>query len=324
MKIIGIGNALIDVLIQGVEDKLLREMKLLRGGMQLIDDESEKQITAHVASLRSSIATGGSASNTILALAHLGIPTGFIGRVGSDEMGKLFLRKCHERGTETRIFTGSGLTGIAHTFISYDGERTFATHLGEAALLQSDDITADLLKGYDLLHIEGYLVQNHALIETVAQQAKAQGMKISLDLASYNVVNENLDFFRRFVTDYVDIIFGNEEESAAFTYGKEPEEALRELGSLCDIAVVKLGKQGSYGMQNGEIAHAPGTTNNLIDTTAAGDFFAGGFLYGYANGLPLQKCLKTGALLSSHVIQVVGTQIADQTWATIYRNLAHI
>lgn len=317
MKILGIGNALVDVLVRLDDDRLLNELQLQRGGMSLIDLTQERQMTTLMNSMHPELATGGSASNVILSLAKMGAEVGFIGRVGDDGMGHFYMNHCRERGIETRMSIGQGMTGVANTLISPDGERTFATFLGEASKLSAADITEDMLEGYDLIHIEGYLVQNHELIERVTKLAKARGMKVSLDLASYNVVEADRAFFRHLITDYVDIVFANEEESAAFTQGKEPHEALLEIAPLCNIAVVKLGKRGASGIQmsvSDTIFYSPGSTESVVDTTAAGDFFAGGFLLGYSRGLDLQQCLNLGAQLSQEVIKVIGTQVAEETW----------
>ena len=321
MKIIGIGNALVDVLAFLEDENTLKRFQLQRGGMELIDETRRKEIAALLDTLNPKKTTGGSAGNTILTLACLGTSPGFIGRIGNDDMGRFFAENCKARGIEARLDKGEGATGVAHTFISADGERTFATYLGEAARLDKGFLTPDLFHGYDLLHVEGYLVTDHALIEHAMRMAKSCGMKVSLDLASYNVVAQDLAFFRHLVQDYVDIVFANEEESEAFTQGKKPEEALQEIAGMCETAIVKLGKRGSIAQRDQETAHTTGSTGPVLDTTAAGDFFAGGFLYGYGTGWSLQQCLEAGALLSSQVIQVIGTQVPQDKWEDIRQKL---
>ncbi|MBQ8968323.1 MAG: adenosine kinase [Bacteroidaceae bacterium] len=321
-RIIGIGNALVDVLVRLEGDDVLARLGLPRGGMQLIDEERQQDITGQLRSLRPVRSTGGSAGNAVLALANLGARPGFIGRVGEDEMGQFFCRNCQEVGIDARLIVGQGLSGVANTFITPDAERTFATYLGVAGQLQAGDITPKLLRDYQLLHVEGYLVQNHALIRHICRLAKEQGMRVSIDLASYNVVSENLSLLRELVEEYIDIVFANEEESAAFTGGKTPEQALQEIAGMADVAVVKLGKRGATAMQGGHYAMEPGRSENVVDTTAAGDFFAGGFLYALTCGASLEQCLRMGTLLASRIIQVVGTRLPENQWAEI-RTLAH-
>ncbi len=316
-RIIGIGNALVDVLVRLENDAQLQHLGLAKGGMQLIDGEQQLRLAQELEQWHPTRATGGSAGNAMLALANLGTHPGFVGRVGDDNMGNFFTENCRTVGIEARLIGQGGATGVANTFISPDAERTFATYLGVAGKLAAEDITPDLFEGYDILHIEGYLVQDHALIRRICEVAKDLGMTTSIDLASYNVVRENLSVLRDLVTRYIDIVFANEEESAAFTEGKNPEEALHEIGSLARWAVVKVGKRGSLGMTDGRKVCVPGRSLDVVDTTAAGDFFAGGFLYALSRNGNLEQCLRMGSLLSQHIIQVVGTRLDEQTWEEI-------
>jgi sugar/nucleoside kinase (ribokinase family) len=253
----------------------------------------------------------------MLALANLGAHPGFIGCVSKDETGCFFRDNCQATGIDARLITRQGLSGVANTFITPDAERTFATHLGVAAQMSADDITPQLFEGYQIIHIEGYLVQNHDLIRKICRTAKQLGLQTSIDLASYNVVTDNLELLRNLVTEYIDIVFANEEESAAFTEGKAPEEALHEIASMARVAVVKLGKRGASAMQDGIEAFVPGQRVEVVDTTAAGDFFAGGFLYAYSHGASLENCLHMGTLLSQNIIQVIGTRLSDSVWDRI-------
>jgi len=322
-KIIGIGNALVDILVQMNDDSLLTTFQLPKGGMQQINEQQQKVVNLSIQPLKPHRATGGSAGNTILALANLGMKPGFIGKVGKDEMGTFFADNCKQTGIEAKLTICNTPTGVANTFISADGERTFGTYLGAAALMQADEITPSMFHRYQLLHIEGYLVQNHELIEKICLTAKQEGLMLSIDLASYNVIQNDLPFFRHLVEDYIDIVFANEKESTAFTGETDPKEGLKSIAQLCTLAIVKLGSKGATAMwgtssnQYGEEAFAPALKVNVIDTTAAGDFFAGGFLYAFCKGASLEKCLQTGALLSSSVIQVIGTRLEEETWIKI-------
>lgn len=308
---------MVDVLVRLEDETLLSDVKLPKGGMQIIDEEKQDFLAEKVKGLKAHQSTGGSAGNTVLALAHLGAEPGYIGKIGNDEKGSFFAENCKQTGIEARLLHSDRHTGVANTFITPDGERTFGTCLGAAATMEAKEIVPELFRGYSLLHIEGYLVQNHELIETICQVAKGEGLRMSIDLASYNVVADDLEFFRHLVRDYIDIVFANEEESAAFTKGKAPEDALCEIAQMCDVAVVKLGSKGACAMRGGEKATIPAHKVDVVDTTAAGDFFAGGFLYALVNGRRLEECLRTGALLSEHIIQVVGTQLSDTVWTKI-------
>lgn len=322
-KIIGIGNALVDVLVQMKDDCLLEELQLPKGGMQLIDEQRQHMLNQRIQTLCPHKATGGSAGNTTLALANLGMHPGYIGKIGRDEMGTFYAENCKQTGINAQLTLCDTPTGVANTFISPGGERTFGTYLGAAALMQAEEITPQLFSGYELLHIEGYLVQNHELIEKICQTAKQEGLTLSIDLASYNVINSDLPFFRHLVEDYIDIVFANEEECTAYTGTTDPQEGLKRIAEHCTLAIVKLGSKGAIAMwgasspQYGQKAEAPALKVDVRDTTAAGDFFAGGFLYALCAGAPLDKCLQTGALLSGYVIQVVGTRLTDEAWKEI-------
>lgn len=315
-KIIGIGNALVDILLQLDNETMLQELKLAKGGMTLINTAEWEGINARIGSLPKHRATGGSAANTVLALALLGDEPGLVGCIGQDELGAYLRQQAQDRHIDARfVQTSLGRTGVATTFITPDGERTFATHLGAAAMLTPAMIQPATFDGYDVLHVEGYLVQDHSLMEHILHTAKAAGLQVSYDLASYNVVRDDHDFIVRMVTDYVDIIFANREEAAAFSRQDDPEAALEQLAGLTTTAIVKLGSKGAIGM----VRRGDGSTHRaeaplrsrvkVIDTTAAGDFFAAGFLHGLTHAADLDTCLDFGNRIAAEVIQVMGTQV---------------
>ncbi len=319
-KVLGIGNALVDILIRLNDDELLRRFSLPKGSMQLVDMAFARELESTAVDLDLQQASGGSAANTIHGLAKLGVDTGFIGKVGNDALGDFFRSDMESSGIKPVLFYGQSDTGRAVTLISPDSERTFAVYLGAALEQVSRELNSKLFEGYQYLHIEGYLVQNHELIETALELAKKSGLKISLDLASYNVVEENLEFLRSMVLRYVDIIFANEDEAKAFT-GRGAEEALAELSGITEIAVVKTGGKGSLVKRNREFHKIGIIEANCIDTTGAGDLYAAGFLYGLIKGFPLEKCGETGALVSGKVIENTGAKINDNGWKEIYNSL---
>lgn len=319
-KVLGIGNALVDIMTKLPDDLILEKFLLKKGSMQLSDREFAEKINQATSKFEKSQSSGGSAANAIHGLANLGAATGYIGKVGNDEFGEFFSSDMRENNIEPIMLKSKTDTGRAIALVSPDSERTFATYLGAAVELSENDLNAEQFKGYQYLHIEGYLVQNHALMNKAARLAKANNMKISIDMASYNVVNENIDFFKKYVKDYVDIIFANEDESKAFT-GKSPEEALNELAEYCEIAVVKIGKKGSLVKNNGKTYIIEPFKANSIDTTGAGDLYASGFLYGLVNNMPMDKCGRIGSLCASKVIEVIGSKMKPETWDYIKKNI---
>ena len=194
MKILGMGNALVDVLALIEDDSLLQQLGLPKGSMQLIDEEKLNEVNDAISGMDKFLASGGSASNTIIGIARLGVNAGFIGKVGHDEYGKYYKEDLIKNGVTPHLAEVDKTSGIATTFISKDGERTFGTYLGAAALLAPENLHKEDFEGYDYFYIEGYLVQNLDLIRRAIVLAKESGLKIVLDLASYNVVEGSLAF----------------------------------------------------------------------------------------------------------------------------------
>lgn len=315
-KILGMGNAIVDVLIRIDGDSTLEDLGVPKGSMQLINRGFIEKISPALKGFDKHMATGGSAANTISGLAKLDVPTGFVGKIGEDEAGIFFKYDSMKNGIQTHLLQSESFSGQCLVLISPDGERTMCTFLGAASELTADDLSIEMFTGYDYFHIEGYLVFNQELIRRAVQLAKEAGLKVSIDLASYNVVEAMLDFLKEIITDYVDIVFANEEEAKALT-GLEAEEAVHEIAKICDIAVVKVGKDGSYIKENGIEYRVEGISANCIDTTGAGDLYASGFLYGMTQQLPLDICGKIGSVVAGNVVEVVGAKMENDRWGEI-------
>lgn len=320
-KIIGMGNALVDVLVRIDDDSLLEKLHLPKGSMQLIQEDTLSEIRKYTSGMKIHRSTGGSAGNTVCALAALGANPGFIGKVGQDETGAFFGDTLRQRGVNALLATCDLPSGIASTFISTDGERTFGTYLGAAATLRAEDLSRKMFAGYNYLYIEGYLLQGHDLMLRAVQLAKEEGLQVCLDMASYNVVEAERDFFDQLIVKYVDIVFANESEALAYT-GKAPHEALEEIASKCSIAVVKTGKEGSLVKKGTEVIQLLSCpVDNVLDTTGAGDFYAAGFMYGLTCGYSLEKCVQISTILATAVIQEVGTTLPAKKWDEIKLNI---
>lgn len=195
-----------------------------------------------------------------------------------------------------------------------DGERTFAVYLGAALDLVPEDLKLEWFQGHDYFHIEGYLVQNQDLVRRAVELAREAGCIISIDLASYNVVESNNAFLHDIIENYVHIVFANETEARAFTKFEDPHDSLVEISKLCDIAVVKIGKDGSWVRSGEEEAFVQPWPAKAIDATGAGDSYAAGFLYGHANCLPLKACGEVGSILAAKVVEVIGTKVDIPRW----------
>ena len=320
-KILGIGNALVDIMTLGVEDAKVQEMGFLKGSMQLVDFEKSQEVYANTSQYTKELTAGGSAANTINGLANLGLDTSFIGKIGKDEIGEMFRSDMVKNGIRPELYVSSTPAGRAIALITADGERTFATYLGAAVELTAEDLDPEVFKEHSILHIEGYLVQNHELIRTAVKMAKDLGLKVSIDMASFNVVEANLEFLQEIVREYVDIVFANEEEARSFT-GLEPEAALDRIAEMAEIAVVKIGSKGSYIKTGKQIYSIPPISANCIDTTGAGDLYASGVLYGITKAYSLDVCGRIGSLLAGNVIEVIGAKMDAERWAKISQQLA--
>jgi sugar/nucleoside kinase (ribokinase family) len=331
-KILGIGNALVDIMIPVETDEILVQLGLPKGSMQLVDRERSSIIQEFFKDHKKSLSAGGSAANTIHGLAKLGVNAGYMGVVGEDELGGYFVKDMINAGVEPHMIHSGQPTGCAVALVSPDSERTFATFLGAAIELSAEHLgvgsqesavsspAMNIFKKYDIMHVEGYLVQNHALIEAAVKLAKEAGLMVSIDLASYNVVEANRDFLLGIIEKYVDIVFANEEEAKAFT-GKDPEPALAEISSKCEIAVVKTGSEGSLVKRHGEQCKIGIIPVKPVDTTGAGDLYASGFLCGLAAGKSLEECGRLGALLAGNVIEVMGSKMDEDRWVGIFAAL---
>ena len=315
-SILGIGNALTDVLAVLPDDSLLERFHLPKGSMQHVDKETGDKIMEALKPMGVQYVAGGSAANTITGTAIFGMPSGFIGKIGDDEVGHLFRSDQEQYGIRSTLLKGKHASGRCMVFITApNAERTFADYMGAALELVPEDLKPEYFAGYDYFHIEGYLVQNQALIRRAVEMAKDAGCMISIDMASYNVVESNDAFLHDIVENYVDIIFANETEAKAFAK-KEPLEALRDMAALCKIAVVKIGKAGSMVRSGNEeymIKPWPAAT---IDATGAGDTYAAGFLYAHSLGMPLKVCGEVGSIIAAKVVEVIGSKIDIPRWRT--------
>ena len=313
-SILGIGNALTDILAVFPDETMLREDHLPPGSMQHVDLETGDRIWDKLKEVGVKYVPGGSAANTITCTSIFGMPSGFIGKIGNDELGHLYRSSLEQSGVKTTLLTGTKGSGRAMCFITgANAERTFADYMGAALELVPEDLKPEFFEGYDYFHIEGYLVQNQDLIRKAVQMAKEAGCIISIDMASYNVVESNEAFFHNLVEKYIDIVFANESEARAYTK-KEPREALDELAEQCRIAIVKVGKDGSMVKAGDEYHFIDPWPAATIDATGAGDTYAAGFLYAHSLGMPLKVCGEVGSIIAAKVVEVIGTKIDIPRW----------
>ena len=307
-KILGIGSALVDILTQIPNDQILNELNLPKGSMTYVNADDAVKIGEKVAQqFGSQRASGGSTANTMCGLSRLGVETGFLSKIGKDE-----------------VLTTDTPSGRVIAMVTPDGERTFATCLGAAIEMGPDDIHPDLLDGWDIFYVEGYLVANPPLLEKAIDTAHAKGMTIAMDMASYNEVAKHRDLLLRLLEDRLDIVFANEQEAQALTGLEDPEAALHYIAERCQIAVVKVGAKGAYIQRGNEVVTIPPMKANVIDTTGAGDVWASGFLAGLVKGEPLQKCGMMGAIVAKNIIEVMGAKMDEARWNIIHKAISKL
>lgn len=321
--IIGVGSPIVDALAQVQDTFLQKHTTGAKGGMELVSSEEIARLAAEAGtSLVES--PGGSAGNTVFALAHLGLQSTFLGKIGNDQTGHFFAESFRHMGGDTaRLKISEEPTGRCVSLVTPDSERTMRTHLGAALTLSPKEIEVKDFHGCRHAHVEGYLLFNRELLRHVLGCAKRAGCTISLDLASFEVVQAAKDILPEILREYVDIVFANEEEAQTFLgTGKSFPQMARELQQFCSLGIVKMGKAGSLIASADELVEvAPLLVEKPIDTTGAGDLWAAGFLYGWLRGKNLQDCGNNGSRLGAEVVQRMGTIIPTERWTQLLQHL---
>ncbi len=307
--VMGIGSALLDFTVM-VDDADLKELGLSKGGMALIDAERSREILSRLTGRAMEITPGGSSANTLAGVSMLGGKGIFLGKVGRDQHGDRYIAETERSGVTSDIGRHDSMTGHAITFITPDSERTFATHLGAALMLNRNDVREEHIRNAKIIHLEGYLFEPPGLLDAcmhALELAKKHHVIISLDLSDPGLIQRIHPTFERVVREYANIIFVNEDEARAFT-GKEKEHALHHISEMSDIAVVKLGAEGSLIKSGGLMYQIPVFRTNVVNTNGAGDMYAAGVLYGIANGFSPERAGRIGSYVSSKVVAQVGAR----------------
>jgi sugar/nucleoside kinase (ribokinase family) len=314
--VVGVGSALVDILAHE-DDVFVNKVGAVKGGMTYVDKRVIDE-TIGRASQTPTVVPGGSACNTMVGIGRLGGQARFVGKCGNGNMGKLFRGDLLKQNVEPFLLESDSPTGRVLSIITPDAQRSMLTYLGASAEVRPEEMTEACFQDAAIVHIEGYLLFNQDLFAAILHSARSAGALISLDLASFNVVEEAADVLPGFVERHVDILIANEDEALAYTGIKEESKALDVLSEQVDMAVLKIGARGSL------VAHAgqqwtiqPYGDGSAIDTTGAGDLWAAGFLYGLVNGMPLDQCGDLGSRCGHAVCQVVGANIPKERWTYI-------
>lgn len=314
--IVGVGNALIDILAYEDED-FLKKTGAAKGGMTYVEKEFIEQTLAMLSEQPITV-PGGSACNTVVGVGRLGGVARFIGKCGNGELGTFFENDLKRQNVEPALLRSNSPTGRVLSIVTPDAQRSMFTCLGASAEMLPQDISENFFENAAVVHIEGYLLFNPQLILKVLKTAKASGALVSLDLPSYNVVKESHELLRPIVETSVDILMANEDEAQAYTGQADEARAVNALAEKVDIAVLKIGERGSLIAHNNEMVPIrPQGSGHAIDSTGAGDLWAAGFLYGLVNGYPLEKCGALGSACGYEVCQVMGANIPEAGWERI-------
>lgn len=314
--IVGIGSALVDYLVQA-ENAFIEQAGGVKGGMTLVDSNAIDTVVS-MAPEDPQVVPGGSACNTVVGVGNLGGAGRFVGKRGSDALGDLLAEGLTDNGVEPFLFQSPTPTGRVLSIITPDAQRTFLTYLGAAAEISTAEIRGDCFNSAAVVHVEGYLLYNRELITAILAEARRAGACISLDLASFTVVEENAEILADLVDRYVDILIANEDEARAFTGLDDETRAVKALAEKADLAVLKIGARGSLVAFEGEIVRIDALGNGTaVDTTGAGDLWAAGFLFGLVNGYDIKKSGRLGSACGYEVCRVVGAVIPADGWEQI-------
>jgi len=309
MKILGIGNAIVDVICK-VDDIFIEQNNLTKSTMKLFFDENEfKNLLANL-KIEKTI-SGGSVANSIVGLSQLGDQVGFIGKVSDDNFGVKYEEGLKKENVE--YFYSKKKedlpTGTCLILVTPDSERTMCTFLGTAGKINDNDVSSDAVKQSEIIFLEGYL-WDEGEPKKAFDKAINSANKVAMSLSDQFCVDRHKPHFLDLVKNKLDITFANEQEITSLIEAKNFKEVINFSKLLNKLVIITRGEKGAIAINGDEIAECDIQKNlKIIDLTGAGDLFAAGFLHGYINKLPSKECLKKGTEMSSKVIQQIGARL---------------
>ena len=308
MKILGIGNAIVDVICK-VEESFLKLNSLTKSTMKLVNENEFQNLLSKLI-IKETIA-GGSVANSIVGLAQVGNEVGFIGKISDDELGARYedgLKKERVQYFYTKKKENIP-TGTCLILITPDSERTMVTFLGTAGKISENDIDTNAIKKSEILFLEGYL-WDEGEPKKAFEKAMVQSNKIAMSLSDLFCVERHKTHFLELVKNNLDITFANEQEMMSLTNSKKIEEVIEFAKQIKNLFVITRGDKGALAVKNGEVVESQSKKNlKIIDLTGAGDLFASGFLHEHINGKSTKECLEKGTEMSSKVIQILGARL---------------
>lgn len=317
-EVLGVGTPILDHLIS-VDPSFLKTIQGKPYGMELVSYDEMISIIESSGSIPLQIA-GGSCCNTIKGLASLGHACALTGKIGLDLTGEKVINELKKSRVEPLVCYNGSPTAHVACLITPDGKRTCRSFMGAGGEMTPEDLDPKYFQGVKLVHIEGYSLLVPGLTKQAMKYAKEAGALISFDMGSFEIVKEFQSSLYELLSEYVSILFSNEEETRSFT-GKDPKEGCKVLSSLCQTAAVMVGKNGCWIGSGEELFHSSAFPTVPLDTTGAGDLFASGFLHGMLKGLPLKECARYGAITGAAVVQLIGAEIPSSSWPEIVERM---
>ncbi len=316
----GVGNAIVDTEVE-VEDSFLTGHSMEKGIMTLVPPESQAVLLKSLAGHASHGSAGGSAANTMTAVAHFGGRAFFTGKVGNDMHGALYRESLAEAGVEFDVAPAdSGSTGACVILVTPDGERTMQTSLGAASTLGPDDVDLDALRSSRIVYVEGYLLTTPSCAEAAERAMAAAsdaGVRVALSLSDPAIAAHFIEQFQRVTQEYVDILFCNEHEAEIYGGGGPREERLRAVGADAPLVFMTCGADGALVFDAGVVTRVGGHAVPVVDTTGAGDVFAAGALYGLTHGLNPTDAGKLGSFAAARVVTGFGARLREPLHETL-------
>jgi fructokinase len=312
-KILGIGNAIVDVFVK-VDDNFLSKNNLTKGSMKLIEKE-EFESLKNVINIEK-IESGGSVANTMAGISYLGGNPSFIGKINSDEFGKIY-KKSLEKINVNFLYSENEenlSTGASIIFITPDSERTMCTYLGISSQLSKEDINEDRIKDYEIIFLEGYLWDkgtSEEMFKHVINLAKKHKIKIAMSLSDIFCVTRHREDFFKLLKNDLSILIGNENEINELIQKNNLLDSVNELKNINKLIIITRSENGSIAILNNEIINCESTkVEKVLDLTGAGDLFASGFFKEYLDKSNIKKCLQTGSQLAAKIIQKIGARLS--------------
>ncbi|MDC3167884.1 adenosine kinase [Prochlorococcus sp. AH-716-D22] len=311
IDLIGLGNAIVDIIVN-VEDKFLEINTLKKGSMNLINSDESKALLKNCKIIKK--LSGGSSANTVVCLAELGNNVQFIGRVKNDNFGDFFSTDIKKSNTIFNTPPINKGASSAHSiiFITPDAQRTMCTYLGASIEFEPKDINFNVIKNSKYLYLEGYLwdsdLAKNAFLQA-AKLAKESDTKIILSLSDSFCVDRHRESFLKLINDYIDIVFCNESEVLSLFKKNDLQSCQDSISSICELVIITLGSKGSLVINKGKSEEIePKLLGEIIDTTGAGDLYAGGFIHGLINNYSMERCGEIGSICAGHIITQLGSR----------------